>query len=153
MRGRLHDDVLRRIARVRAHMHDASHAPLRIDELAREACLSEQHFVRVFRAAYGVTPGRYLGALRIAHAKRLLAHDVSVTEVCLAVGYTSLGTFSHRFAQATARSPRAYQRQLRAFGAVPQRLAALYVPACFLARYAPRVANVRFEEVRARAAR
>jgi AraC-like DNA-binding protein len=76
-----------------------------------------------------------LGSLRIAHAKRLLSHGVSVTEVCLSVGYTSLGTFSHRFARETLVSPRTFQRQMRAFGTVPDRLAALYIPACFMARY------------------
>lgn len=149
-RAAAHGDVLRRIASARAHMHDASHEELRITNLARQAGLSQQQFVRLFRATYGVTPGRYLGQLRIAHAKRLLSHDVSVTDVCMEVGYSSLGTFSHRFARETQLSPRAFQRQLRAFGAVPRRLAALYVPACFLARFAP---NVDFEEVRARAVR
>jgi transcriptional regulator GlxA family with amidase domain len=127
-------------------MHAESHEGLRIAELARQAGLSEQQFGRVFRAAYGATPGRYLAALRIEHAKRLLLHDVSVTDVCLSVGYTSLGTFSRRFALETSLSPRAFQRQLRTFGAVPQRLASLYVPACYLANFAPAV-NVDFGEV------
>jgi AraC-like DNA-binding protein len=144
--ARLHEDVLRRISVVRERMHDESHSELRIDQLARLACLSEQHFVRVFRAAYGLTPGRYLGALRIAHAKRLLSHGVPVTEVCMSVGYTSLGTFSRRFALETSLSPRAFQRHMRAFGAVPKRLAALYVPACYLARW-DEPQNVHFEEV------
>lgn len=150
--ARLHDDVLRRIATARERMHDESHEALRVADLARRACLSEQHFVRLFRATYGVTPGRYLGALRIAHAKRLLSHDVSVTEVCMSVGYTSLGTFSHRFARETSVSPKVFQRQMRAFGAVPQRLAALFVPACFMARYTE-AQNVHFGEVRAGAVR
>jgi AraC-like DNA-binding protein len=152
VRARLHDDVLRRIATARVRMHDESHEALRVADLARQACLSEQHFVRLFRATYGVTPGRYLGALRITHAKRLLAQGVSVTEVCMSVGYTSLGTFSRRFASETSLSPRAFQRQLRAFGAVPERLAALFVPACFMARYA-RAQNVHFGEAHGRAVR
>jgi hypothetical protein len=64
----------------------------------------------------------------------------------MSVGYTSLGTFSRRFALETSRSPRAFQREMRAFGAVPARLVALYVPACFLARYSELATNVRFEE-------
>jgi AraC-like DNA-binding protein len=145
---RLHDDLLRRIARVRDRMHAESHAELRLADLARQACLSEQQFARLFRATYGATPGRYLSVLRIEQAKRLLLHDVSVTEVCLSVGYTSLGTFSRRFALETSLSPRAFQRQLRAFGAVPERLASLYVPFCYLARFGP-AENVDFGEVRA----
>lgn len=146
-RGRPHDDLLRRIAGVRDRMHAESHEELRLVDLARQACLSEQQFARVFRATYGSTPGRYLGALRIEHAKRLLLRDVSVTEVCSSVGYTSLGTFCRRFALETSLSPRAFQRSLRAFGAVPQRLASLCVPFCYVARFVP-AANVDFGEVR-----
>ena len=145
---RLHDDVLRRMADVRARMHDELAEGLRVRDLARQACLSEQHFVRLFRAAYGVTPGNYLGKLRIAEAKRLLSHGTSVTEVCLALGYTSLGTFSHRFARDTSLSPRAFQRHMRAFGAVPARLAALYIPVCFAERFCA-TQNVDFEEAAA----
>lgn len=137
---------------MRERMHDESAQALRVVDLARQACLSEQHFVRVFRATYGVSPGKYLAGLRIQHAKRLLSRGVAVTEVCMSVGYTSLGTFSRRFALETSLSPRAFQREMRAFGDVPQRLAALYVPLCFLGLYAPEL-NVRFGEVRGGAPR
>jgi AraC-like DNA-binding protein len=146
-RTRLHDDLVRRIAQVRDRMHAESHQALRLADLARQACLSEQQFARLFRATYGSTPGRYLSALRIEHAKRLLLRDVSVTEVCVSVGYTSLGTFSRRFVVETSLSPRAFQRQVRAFGAVPQRLASLCVPFCYVARFVP-ATNVDFGEVR-----
>lgn len=149
---RLHHDLIRRLARVRDRMHAESHEPLRLADLARQACLSEQHFVRVFRATYGVTPGQYLGTLRMAHAKRLLSRDLSVTDVCMEVGYTSLGTFSRRFARETSLSPAAFQRHMRAFGAVPERLRALYIPACFMARFTPGP-NVHFGEVRAKSVR
>lgn len=145
-RARFDDDVRRRLSQVRERMHDELDTPLRIPELARQACLSEQHFVRLFRARYGVPPQRYLGALRIAEAKVLLSRDVPVTEVCMAVGYSSLGTFSRRFAAETALSPRGFQRQMRVFGSVPQRLAALFVPTCFIERFAPGL-NVRIGEV------
>ncbi|MET0390136.1 MAG: AraC family transcriptional regulator [Polyangiales bacterium] len=147
-RVRLHDDLLRRISQVRERMHDESHRELRVTELARQACLSEQHFVRLFRTRYGVSPRRYLSGLRIEHAKLLLLRDFSVTEVCMAVGYTSLGTFSRRFALEMSCSPRSFQQQLRGFGAVPQRLAALYVPSCYLERFAPTL-NVQLGEVSA----
>jgi AraC-like DNA-binding protein len=140
------DDVLRRIVRARERMHDESDRLLRVSELARQACLSEQHFVRLFRAAYGCTPGQYLGKVRMNEAKRLLAQGTSVTEVCFSVGYSSLGTFSHRFALETSLSPRAFQRQMRGFGSVPARLVALYVPMCFVERWSGAY-NVDFEEV------
>jgi transcriptional regulator GlxA family with amidase domain len=150
---RLDPDLRRRLAHVRERMHAESHESLRLIDLARQACLSEQHFLRLFRASYGVSPGRYLSSLRIANAKHLLAHDRSVTEVCMSVGYTSLGTFSRRFALETSLSPRAFQRQLRAFGAVPERLVALYIPACFLSLYETPPPNVQIGEVRAQPTR
>lgn len=127
-------------------MHDESDRLLRVSELARQACLSERHFARLFSAAYGCTPGQYLSKLRMTEAKRLLAQGSSVTEVCFAVGYTSLGTFSHRFALETSLSPRAFQRRMRGFGSVPARLVALYVPMCFMERWGGAY-NVDFGEV------
>lgn len=128
----LHDDVLVRIARARQRVHDELAEPLDMATLAREACLSEKHFRRVFEQVYGTTPGRYLSRTRIERAKALLARGVPVTDACLRVGFSSLGSFSARFAAQTGRSPRVFARELRAFGSVPERLQALYVPMCFL---------------------
>lgn len=154
----LHDDVLRRLARAREAMHDEFAEALRLEALARAAGLSEKHFRRLFARAYGETPGRFLARLRIARAKDLLARGASVTEACMGVGFSSLGSFSAKFAGQTGRSPRAFQRELRALGSVPVRLVSLHVPLCFLehvpaiflgpaAREPPQ--NVRFEEARA----
>jgi AraC-like DNA-binding protein len=124
--------VLRRVARARQRLREEFAEALRLDALAREACLSGKHFRRVFLQLYGETPGQYLARVRIGEAKMLLAHGTPVTDTCLRVGYDSLGTFSTRFTGATGRSPRAFQQELRAFGSVPARLRALYVPTCFL---------------------
>lgn len=131
----LHDDVLRRLARAREAMHDDFAEALRLDALARQAGLSEKHFRRLFEQAYGMTPGRFLSRLRIGRAKELLARGVSVTDACLGVGFSSLGSFSTKFATATGRSPREFQRELRAVGSVPARLVSLYVPLCFLGHF------------------
>ena len=128
----LHSDVRRRLARTRARIHDELGEELRIADLSREACYSDQHFVRMFKRIYGVTPGRYVSDLRIARAKDLLARGMSVTEACFAVGFSSLGSFSTLFSARTGCSPRAFQRQMRVLGAVPARLCALYVPWCFV---------------------
>jgi AraC-like DNA-binding protein len=146
----LHDDVLRRLARAREAMHDEFAEALRLRALARAAGLSEKHFRRLFEQAYGETPGRFLARLRIGRAKELLARGASVTEACMGVGFSSLGSFSSKFAGETGRSPREFQRQLRALGSVPARLVSLYVPLCFLA-HVPAIFlappdNVRFEE-------
>jgi AraC-like DNA-binding protein len=84
--------------------------PLDVAALAREALMSTAHFSRQFRAAYGETPYAYLMTRRIERAKALLRRgDMSVTEVCLAVGCTSLGSFSARFTEVVGETPTAYR--------------------------------------------
>lgn len=95
--------------------------PLDVAELARAALMSIAHFSRQFRAAYGETPYAYLMTRRIERAKALLRlGDLSVTEVCMAVGLSSLGSFSARFTQLTGETPTAYRaRDHRALASVP----------------------------------
>jgi AraC-like DNA-binding protein len=86
--------------------------PLEVAELARAALMSTAHFSRQFRAAYGETPYAYLMTRRIERAKALLRRgDLSVTEVCLAVGCSSLGSFSARFTELVGQTPTAYRRR------------------------------------------
>lgn len=84
--------------------------PLDVTALARTALMSPGHFQRSFRAAYGETPYAYLMTRRIERAKALLRRgDLSVTEVCMAVGCTSLGSFSARFTELVGETPSAYR--------------------------------------------
>ncbi|MFI6089413.1 helix-turn-helix transcriptional regulator [Streptomyces sp. Je 1-332] len=84
--------------------------PLDVPALARAALMSPGHFSRSFRAAYGETPYSYLMTRRIERAKALLRRgDLSVTEVCMEVGCTSLGSFSSRFTELVGESPSAYR--------------------------------------------
>ena len=84
--------------------------PLDVPALARTALMSPAHFSRQFRAAYGETPYAYLMTRRIERAKALLRRgDMSVTEVCFAVGCTSLGSFSTRFTELVGETPSAYR--------------------------------------------
>lgn len=90
---------------------------LTIDDIARAAMFSKFHFSRVFREATGVSPGRFLSAMRLEEAKRLLLSTVdSVTEISHQVGYHSVGTFSSRFSSSVGMSPTTYRL---ARGAVP----------------------------------
>ena len=95
--------------------------PLDIPALARAALMSSAHFSRQFRAAYGETPYAYLMTRRIERAKALLRHrDMSVTEACMAVGCTSLGSFSARFTELVGETPSAYRaRDHSALASVP----------------------------------
>ncbi|MCI2238754.1 helix-turn-helix transcriptional regulator [Paenibacillus sp. TRM 82003] len=99
-----------RLRRVR-DLIDREHAqPLDVPALARAALMSPGHFSRSFRAAFGETPYGYLMTRRVERAKALLRRgDLTVTEVCLAVGCTSLGSFSSRFTELVGESPSAYR--------------------------------------------
>ena len=102
--------------------------PLDVPSLARTALMSTAHFSRSFRAAYGETPYGYLMTRRIERAKALLRRaDLSVTEVCVAVGCTSLGSFSSRFTELVGETPSAYRaRNHRATARVPACIAKIY---------------------------
>lgn len=99
--------------------------PLDVAALARAALMSSAHFSRQFRATYGETPYAYLMTRRIERAKALLRRgDVSVTEACIAVGCTSLGSFSARFTELVGETPTAYRaRDHSALESVPGCLA------------------------------
>jgi transcriptional regulator GlxA family with amidase domain len=102
--------------------------PLDVPSLARTALMSTAHFSRRFRAAYGETPYGYLMTRRIERAKALLRRgDLSVTEVCVAVGCTSLGSFSSRFTELVGEPPSTYQaRNHQAAARVPACIAKIY---------------------------
>ena len=95
--------------------------PLDVPAMARTALMSPAHFSRRFRAAYGETPYAYLMTRRIERAKALLRQGMSVTDTCVAVGCTSLGSFSSRFTEIVGETPSQYRaRDHRAHEAVPE---------------------------------
>ncbi|MCF6525204.1 helix-turn-helix transcriptional regulator [Streptomyces sp. JJ36] len=121
--GRQDLDDLVRLRRARDRMDRDYAQPLDVPALAREALMSPGHFSRSFRAAYGETPYGYLMTRRVERAKALLRRgDLSVTEVCFAVGCTSLGSFSSRFTRLVGESPSAYRARDHGDGAA--------IPAC-----------------------
>jgi AraC-like DNA-binding protein len=112
---------LARLRRARDLMDREYASPLDVAVLARAALMSPAHFSRQFRAAYGETPYSYLMTRRIERAKALLRRaDLTVTEVCLEVGCTSLGSFSARFTEIVGETPTAYRaRDHSALAGVP----------------------------------
>jgi AraC-like DNA-binding protein len=99
-----------RLRRARDRMDREYAQPLDVAELARTALMSSGHYARSFRSAYGETPYGYLMTRRIERAMALLRRgDLSVTEVCLEVGCTSLGSFSSSFTKLVGMSPSAYR--------------------------------------------
>ena len=103
-------EELVRLRRARDTMDRDFALPLDVPTLARAAFMSPAHFSRRFRATYGETPYAYLMTRRIERAMALLRRgDLSVTDVCMAVGCTSLGSFSSRFTELVGQTPSAYR--------------------------------------------
>jgi AraC-like DNA-binding protein len=103
---------LARLRRVRDQIDREYAQPLDVEALARGAHMSAGHLSREFRAAYGESPYSYVMTRRIERAMALLRRgDLSVTEVCFAVGCSSLGTFSTRFAELVGVPPSIYRRE------------------------------------------
>jgi AraC-like DNA-binding protein len=101
--------------------------PLDLDQMASEAGFSKFHFARTFKEAYGETPANYLTRRRVERAKDLLrSANLTVTEVCMVVGFSSLGSFSSRFSELVGMSPSAFQRAAAARGGPPP------IPGCFM---------------------
>lgn len=104
-------DQNRRLLRARDAIDRDYAEPLDIAALARIALVSEAHFIRTFRATFGETPHRYLQRRRVERAMALLRNTaLPVTEICLAVGFTSLGTFSRTFQAIVGTPPSSYRR-------------------------------------------
>ncbi len=119
-------DVLVHLRRARDHIDRHFTEPIDLDRAASVAHLSRFHFHRLFTATYGTTPAAYLSHRRIERAQDLLrSTDLTVTEICFAVGFRSLGSFSSRFKQLVGESPTAYQARHAAQG-VPR------IPGCFV---------------------
>lgn len=100
---------LRHLRRARDFMDRNYAEPLDVPAMARTALMSPAHFSRRFRAAYGETPYAYLMTRRIERAKALLRQGMSVTDACMAVGCTSLGSFSSRFTEIIGETPSDYR--------------------------------------------
>ena len=111
-------DLLAHLRRARdvADRHYAE--PLALQDLADTAGVSKYHFLRAFAAEYGQTPAQYLAHRRVERAQDLLrATNLTVTEICHLVGYTSLGSFSRKFRELVGVSPSSYQARYAETGA------------------------------------
>lgn len=92
------EEIYRRLFAAELFMRDNFCQPLTIDEIAREACLSKFHFLKLFKRRYGVSPRQYLTRLRLDHARNLLlSNKYEIAEVCLRVGFESHSSFTHLF--------------------------------------------------------
>lgn len=112
VRASTRDEIYRRLHRARDFAAACYDSPVTLDDLARAACLSPNHLLRTFGRLFGRTPHQFLTDLRLERACELLRHtDLPVTEICFAVGYESLGSFSALFRRRHGVSPEGYRRQ------------------------------------------
>lgn len=119
-------ELIPHLRRVRDHLDRHFAEPTDLDQLAEIAGISRHHLVRSFGSVYGEPPMRYATRRRIERAQDLLrSANLNVTEVCMLVGYSSLGSFSSRFRELTGESPLEYRERFARDGA-PR------IPGCFL---------------------
>lgn len=106
----MNDAGIRAVERVIRYMYENLGEEITIDDMARTAMFSKFHFSRIFHDVTGISPGRFLSAIRLQAAKRLLiSTSLTVTDICYRAGYTSVGTFSSRFAAVVGIPPTAYR--------------------------------------------
>jgi AraC-like DNA-binding protein len=126
-------DAFIRLCRARDRLSETHHdRELSIRAVAEEARMSPFHFIRVFAAVFGATPHQFRIDARLARAKYLLLGDhACVTDVCMEVGFSSLGSFSSLFSRRVGVAPALYRRHARASIRVPGTLPELLFPGCF----------------------
>jgi AraC-like DNA-binding protein len=127
----LRHDTFGRLCRARELLAEVREERLTIRDVARKVRISPFHFIRQFEALFGVTPHQFRIQSRLDQAKLLLARgEHSVTEVCMEVGFDSLGSFSDLFARRVGTAPSAYQRHARVMVQVPGTLPPKLFPGC-----------------------
>jgi len=132
-------DAFRRLCRARELLCEPHDQPPSIREVARASGMSPYHFIRRFEAVFGATPHQLRIRSRLERAKQLLAlGEHSVTEVCFAIGFESLGSFSDLFTRRIGEAPSVYRRRVRRMVAVPGSLPTEAFPGCLsLMRWFP----------------
>lgn len=133
-RNAIDDTTFRRLIRARDFLASAFADEVRLEEAAREACLSAFHFQRLFARTFGESPNEFVTRLRMERARNLLeTGEMPVTEICMEIGYLSLGTFSRRFAERVGRSPIEHRREARRWVAPRNGWRIYELPRCFRA--------------------
>ena len=127
----LRHEGFRRLCLARDLLREQCEPAPSIAELARVVQISPFHFIRQFRAVFGVTPHQFRTAVRIDRAKELLSRgEMSVTEVCMELGFSSVGSFSDLFARRVGTPPSSYRRRTRALVALPPNAPCSLTPGC-----------------------
>ena len=152
----LNNSTFRSLCRARGLLSESTEDRLTIRTIAREIAISPYHFIRQFEAVFGITPHQFRIHSRLEQARLLLAMGgYSVTEVCMEVGFSSLGSFSDLFTRKIGESPSNYRRRARAMVQVPSNYPPLQLfPGCLsLMGSLPASAFRNFQEARPTALR
>jgi AraC-like DNA-binding protein len=128
----IHPELLSRLCRARDLLRNwEEDGPISVSTVARGSGLTRFHFIRLFKAMFGETPHQYHSRAQIERAKHLLIlSNLSITDVCMAVGYSSLGSFSALFSRRVGMSPSEFQRRYRPGSAPERELPASLIPGC-----------------------
>lgn len=142
--------TFRNLCRARELLSESPEEHLSVKYIAREVAISPYHFIRQFEAVFGMTPHQFRIQSRLDRAKLLLAKgERSVTDICMEVGFSSLGSFSDLFARRFGSSPSAYKRRARSMVQVPGNFPQELFPGCFsLMGALPASAFRNFQEAR-----
>jgi AraC-like DNA-binding protein len=123
--------LYKRIVQAKLFIDANYHHDIDLDNISDEACFSKFHFIRLFKKTYGKTPHQYLTVVRIEKAMQLLQAGQNVSEVCYAVGFDSVSSFSGLFKRIAGQSPSAY---LSAYQQTQSQITVMplaFVPGCF----------------------
>lgn len=101
-----HEDLGEKMIRAKKYIDVHYGSVIDLDTMAREACMSKFHFIRLFRRYYGRTPHTYLKEVRLAEAKRLLQKGIPIRHVCYAVGFESVPSFTRLYRSVTGVTPK-----------------------------------------------
>jgi len=136
-------DVYKKIVDAKVFIDEHFDSPIDLDAIAGEACLSRNHFHRLFRRIYKRTPHQYLTFKRIDHARRMLAtEDHTVGEVCMQVGFESIGSFSMLFKKETGVAPGEYRELSKLRRAEAEEQPRRVIPFCFIAEITGEKSNI-----------
>jgi AraC-like DNA-binding protein len=137
-------DVYKKIVDAKVFIDEHFDSPIDLDAIAGEACLSRYHFHRLFRRIYRRTPHQYLTFKRIDHAQRMLAaKDCTVGEVCMRVGFESIGSFSLLFKKEIGVAPGEYREASKLWRARVEEQPRRVIPYCFIAEVTGEKSNNR----------
>ncbi len=136
--SRTDEDIYRRLRQAREFIDASYHLPLDLGQISRQAYFSPYHFLRLFKQTFYQTPHEYLTERRIEKAKQLLiSSDLSITEVCLEVGFESLGSFSTLFHKHTGHPPKLYRTRTLGRLHIAVLWPEIQIPACYIFRFGP----------------